>query len=128
MALLDDAIPEYEFCGVLLLATIITFTPMLSNSTTEGDVTLEFISSLPQLNLSFTTPFLDFEEHSGRLGEIINLLYDFNRDKLQTSLLKSESRQPIIVRLCFEVLMRFNTLTRPPQKKSSRFLTYMNMI
>ena len=96
---------------------------MLTNSTTGEDVTLEFISSLPQLNLSFTTPFLDFEEHSGRLGEIINILYDFNRDKLQTSLLKSENRQPIIVRLCFEVLMRFNTLTRPPQKKSSRFLT-----
>lgn len=98
---------------------------MLANSTTERDITSDFVSSLPELNLSFTTPFLDFEEHSGRLGEIINRLYDFNRDKLQTSLLKNVNRQPIIVRLCFEVLMRFNTLTRPPQKKYSRFLAFL---
>ena len=94
---------------------------MLANSTQRDDLTIEFTSSLPKLDISFTTPFLDFEEHSGRLSETIDRLYAFNQNKLQSSLFQDNLRQEIIVRLCFEVLMRFNTLTRPPQKKYSRF-------
>ncbi len=92
---------------------------MLANTISIDEVTTEFTTSLPKLNLSFTTPFLDFEDHSRRLGETIDRLYDFNQNKLQSSLFQDESRQEIVVRLCFEVLMRFNTLTRPPQKKYS---------
>ena len=73
-----------------------------------------FKEELANFNVTFTTPCLDFEDHSCQLRQIISRLYDLYKQTGETGEKRDEST---LVLLCFEVLKRFNLLTRPPQKK-----------
>ncbi|KAI8894716.1 hypothetical protein BC833DRAFT_603878 [Globomyces pollinis-pini] len=104
---------------------------MLTNqqSTTAQDQLDDFLSHLMPLDVTLTTPVLDFKDHSNQLNTWIDLVYKY-KDQLQKLDIKdTELRyqikdhqqiidvvQPIMVIMIFEVLIRFNTLTKPFQK------------
>lgn len=63
----------------------------------------------------FTTPFLDFEDHSYELESMVNSLYEYRNELRGLSVdaqTVGENKQPRIVVSVFEGLLRFNTLTR----------------
>lgn len=87
---------------------------MLSSNKEYPAIVKDFIASMPDQPLMFTTPSLDFAMSSRTIQKMINQVYC-----LQKEIFKNEISVEALIILVHRALLYFNLLTRPPSKKKT---------